>query len=106
MIGAMRLAAVVVVFALASCDSSECKAPEHTTYNCEPVPAGTPGCIGGPIWMSNQSSGGATHQDDPDKVFPAGCFAEIPDCSPYYANSARTFKCDADVSGGQWGELL
>lgn len=84
---------------LAGCGDT-CELPEHTTYNCAPLPAGAVGCVGGPVWT--EVEGGEQHQDDANKVFPNNCYAEIPDCSDYYKGEPRTFQCSA----GRWQELI
>lgn len=74
-----------------------CELPSSTKYNCEPLPAGSSGCIGGPIYGDDRDQ-----QDDKDKVFPEHCRAEIPACSSHFQGSLRSFVC---MPGG-WAELI
>ncbi len=94
-----------LVVVLAACVDSQhplCTPPARTTYSCEPLPAGSPGCIGGPEWRPLGSVDDPIRQDDLDLIFPDQCKAEIPDCSPFYQGSPRAFEC----FNGSWGELL
>lgn len=93
---------VLVVAGCIDSHDSLCTPPAHTTYSCEPLPAGSPGCVGGPQWRPLGSKDGELRQDDLELTFPDQCRAEIPDCSPYYQGSPRAFEC----FNGQWGELL
>jgi len=102
-----RLVLVIAVTAvIAGCDDAPaCRAPAHTTYSCDPIPAGGRGCVGGPVWSTVYSTIDAArpqHQDDPALTFPQGCQASIPECSPFYRNEPRAFTCD----GTGWSELL
>ena len=84
----------------------QCHAPMHTMYSCAPVPAGSVGCHGGPVWFKgapDQHDGGAL-QDDPDAVFPVGCRATIPDCLTF--ENGRRFYCGSDGTVAGWGEEL
>ena len=100
-----RLGLVLVLVAACSQPASRsCTPPAHTTYTCAPLPPGSAGCLGGPKWSTDnyQSDAAPIQQDDPDEVFPSGCHAFIPDCSPYYKGTAREFEC----GGSGWAELL
>ena len=98
-----RIVVLVAVVSLAACaDTPECRAPDHTTYTCEPIPAGGDGCVGGPIWRPKNSGNAAAQQNDPALTFPLGCTASIPDCSGTYPGAARQFTCENDG----WSELL
>ena len=96
------LAVVAFSIVAASCgdDNDACNAPDHTVYDCAPLPAGAAGCVGGPLWTDRD---GVMHQDDLDKTFPDRCHASIPECSPFYKSSPRGFVCYPD---GHWSELL
>jgi len=96
------LASLVAITGSCSYPEPLCKPPAQTTYSCSPLPAGSFGCAGGPRWSAPD---GSMHQDDPDKVFPVGCRAEIPDCSPYYMGSPRGFECSSSQPP-MWSELL
>ena len=96
---------MVLVLAFA-CSSEKplCQPPPHTTYTCDPLPPGSPGCLGGPEWRSDYGpADAALQQDDPDKVFPRDCIARIPDCSPFYKGSPREYVCS---SSGGWIEQI
>jgi hypothetical protein len=116
----VRWLVVITLLVGASCgeatDGVHCTPPDATTYACEPIPAGTYGCVGGPTWMSHRT--GEVHHDDPDLTFPVGCRAEVPECGCCYP-TGRTFSCegrfpepnDAGVDAASegpagWGELL
>lgn len=93
----------------------QCEAPETTQYSCEPIPADSYGCIGGPVWRSRYT--GPEHREEPDKVFPVGCRVTIPECGCCYT-SGRGFEChgeypepnDAGIDGplgpARWVEPL
>lgn len=84
-------AVVYAALLLASC--MPCEPYDGETYSCEPLPAGSPGCVGGPL--------GA----DPEQTFPANCGARMPYCPD--ENGTRTFIC---VQGGDsaffWAEAI
>jgi len=92
MIGACVLFAT---FAACAEDGPEatCDAPDHVTYSCQPTDG--PGCSGGPIWR------GAT--DHPENVYPAGCFADMPECSGIRKGHPVTEMCGNFGSGLSWG---
>jgi len=97
---------LVSVGACGGSDEYECHAPDHTTFMCEPLPSGSDGCMGGPRWTAAgpaSSVDAAVHQEAPDSIFPAGCYAKIPDCGTF--QSGRLFQCSM-VSGWVWVELL
>jgi hypothetical protein len=54
------------------------------------------------VWTTSYGSNPTKHQDDPTLIFPAGCTADIPECSGFYRGSPRAFECGGD----SWGELL
>lgn len=55
------------------------------------------------MWRSEYGpADAALQQDNPDEVFPVGCTASIPDCSPYYKGQPREFEC----RNGGWVELI
>jgi hypothetical protein len=94
----VRYLALVVV--LAGCaEDPVCHAPAVTTYDCAPVGDGTAGCTGGPVWVDRA---GQRRAESLGTVFPVGCHADIPECSPYYMGSPRTFICQ----GPDWVEPL
>lgn len=94
---------VIAAIALAACAADEgddgggsglpdgtptCMAPPAVTYDCEPVPLGTPGsCSGGPALYNDPIP-------DADKAFPLGCEATLPRCAPAFPNSVQTCFCD------------
>jgi hypothetical protein len=107
----MRWPIAFVAILLAGCGSdSECNAPAHTEYTCEPIAPGSVGCVGGPRY---QTAGGS-FQDDPDQTFPLQCGARVPACSPTFQGSPRSFQCaesldsnDAGIDAAiLWFELL
>lgn len=70
-----------------------CDAPEESTYLCNPLPAGSPGCVGGPL------------RDAPEQIFPGKCVAEIPSCDS--DDGVRSFSCyELMPSMFIWGEHL
>ena len=90
--------ALLVAMLAASC-GDRCELPERTRYTCKPLPAGSAGCVGGPVWI--ERDGDEKHHDDPDKTFPNGCRAEVPECSGFY-EGGRRFEC----TSGQWIEPI
>lgn len=92
---ALLLAAALV---LGACADNECL---PAMYSCEPVPEGSPGCVGGPMWHPRDASEGFMCHADVDKVFPGGCKATIAESSHFGGN--RTFSC---LLGTGWRELL
>jgi hypothetical protein len=95
---------LLLVVACSSAAEPLCQVPAQTTYSCQPLTgsAGSDDCVGGPTWTALHATTDAPHQDDPDKVFPVRCTADIPDCSPYYMGSPREFLC----TYGGWHEQL
>jgi len=82
-----------------------CTPPTVTTYDCQPIVAGSAGCVGGPVWTPSKSSSpidAAPRTEDLDKTFPAHCIATIPDCGCCYGGTGRQFEC----MGTTWLELL
>lgn len=84
-----------VLSAMLACGGDDtCDHPDELTYDCAPVPLGTPGtCSGGPSWGGEQA--------DPDLAFPIGCRATYPFCTPAYPNYAQDCDC-IDSGGPQW----
>jgi hypothetical protein len=110
--------ALCALLAAAGCEdesSFHCRAPAMTQFSCAPLPAGSYGCVGGPVWRSNVT--GAEHTEEPDVVFPVGCVVTVPECGCCY-ESGRGFECagmfpepnDAGIDGpigpAGWLELL
>ncbi len=91
---------VATAIALGACADNDC-AP--VTYSCEPVPEGSPGCVGGPLWHPHEASDDFMCHADVDKVFPAGCSATIAETGHFGSN--RMFSCIAGRSFA-WHELL
>jgi hypothetical protein len=99
----MRWPLLFLVLCACSGDAPLCDPPAHTVYGCDPVPAGSGGCVGGPVWSPVDGGSDAPRfQDDVGTTFPGQCHALIPDCSPYYKGSPRGFLCDHGV----WSEGL
>ena len=95
------LAAVLV--ASTACSGPTCDAPTRTIYTCEPLAAGSAGCIGGPQWGPIGTSN-TDYQDDPEKVFPRDCAATVPDCRN---SEPRRFACfSSDGVAFFWSEAL
>ena len=98
---------VVILLALVLCTAScsgDCELTGRTMYSsgtCEPLPPGSEGCVGGPVWNED----GEVHQDDVDTVFPFDCIARVPDCRSGHTNP-RTFWCRNLSAGAIWSELL
>ena len=97
-----RVSMIAWLVCSAACSNDTCEVPDHTTYSCEPLPAGSDGCTGGPVWLDD----GTEHQDDVDKVFPADCTASVPMCSSYYRNMLRLFECHRGDMTYVWSEAL
>lgn len=90
----MRLVLLVCV-ALGSGCALVCDVPDDAkpTYSCEPLPAGSLGCVGGPL------------EDSPDRTFQPNCRAEIPSCESEYGS--RSFLCsELEPSVFVWSESL
>ena len=106
----LRRSIVIVTASCAlGCGSDDvgpsCTLPNETMYSCQPVPNGSHGCVGGPVWSAVQRPiDGSLHRDDDDKTFPVGCTADIPDCSTFLIGAPRRFECD-NGEPPQWGEL-
>ena len=104
-----RIVCGLVFSRLMGCASNapSCPHPDQTTYSCESVSAGNPGCMGGPSWSPGipGSPADAKYHDDPDKVFPVGCEATLPECGGTHMSEARRFVCTAGTPPA-WGELL
>lgn len=95
----MRLALIAVLVSSSGCGLM-CDVDEGTTYSCEPLPVGSPGCVGGPRWMED----GVMYHDAPETVFPVGCHARVPSCSA--DDGKRTFECfQFEAQTFVWGEL-
>jgi hypothetical protein len=95
------LALVAGLLAAGGC-KQRCDPPRETTYSCQPLPAGSTGCQGGPAFGS--PTGGPR---DPDKVFPLGCAVQIPFCLFDAPTAVQTCSCregksspDAGTDGG------
>ncbi len=82
-------AALFLVLASTGCrkDADQCDPPATTTYACAPAPTGSDGCTGGPGF-------GATTAPDPDKTFPIGCTASLPQCAGAYPSEVQTCSCE------------
>ena len=66
-----------------------CTPPPQLTYDCQPVPLGTPNsCAQGPTFYEFET------KPDPDKAFPFGCKAEFPHCLYAYPNVVATCWCN------------
>jgi hypothetical protein len=86
---------LVIVGGCATEQQTHCRAPDVTTYQCQPQDASSAtsdSCVGGPVWQSYAHDGAVTHED-PDLVFPDGCVVLLPECSPYYPADARLAEC-------------
>ena len=97
--------ALAWLLAGAGCKQQQCDPPDQTVYSCQPLPAGSSGCKGGPAF--GNPSGGAR---DPDKVFPLGCSVQLPFCLFDSPTSFQTCQCreapaprDAGADGGADG---
>src|SRR6185503_7874271 len=119
--GLVHRLGVIALICAAGCSGDdvhefECHAPATIQYDCQPIPAGSYGCVGGPVWKEHYS--GPEHREEPDKVFPVLCQVELPECGCCYS-SGRTLVCegnygqpsDAGVDGApvgpaSWGEPL
>ncbi len=66
-----------------------CVPPSTTIYSCEPISAGD-GCVG-EAHLQTDGAGGAS--GSPDRIFPVGCNASLPFCSPWYPNVVQTCSC-------------
>ena len=75
-----------------------CDAPDNTIYACQPLPADStdPGCQGGPPALYTTSP-----TPNPDKVYPVGCAATLPQSNAAYGNSV--VKCFCQLSPGSDG---
>ena len=98
-----KLASMLVVLFIGSCgESDKCAAPTETTFSCDPLTSASSGCLGGPMWRSIFGPEDAPlQQQAASAIFPKGCVAEIPECSPVH-HATRTFTCD----GTSWSEPL
>ena len=80
----------------ASADVSPCTPPAELTYDCTPVPFGTP----------NSCSGGAHLPWDPDpnpgNAYPLGCNALLPFCVGAYPNAVQECTCDDFAGTPEW----
>ena len=96
LLASLAAASLVVAasFVHLSCGSQKaaCEAPATTIYDCAPIDpdAGVLGCVAGPNPIS-------TDVPDKDKVYPAGCLATTPYCSPILANAAEQCRCESDI---------
>jgi len=103
----MRCAALLLIASIVvgGCTGDNaCEHTDRTAYSCEPLPAGSAGCIGGPTWRPEYALEGPLCHADVDKVFPVGCRATIAESSRFGSN--RTFECMVDADIGEWKELL
>ncbi len=98
----MRWVALTAGLLGAGCsDGDTCDLPTTTHYSCEPIPAGSFGCVGGPTYLSGRDD--QWHADDLETTFPVECRAGVPDCSSNFRGSLRTFECSPT---GTWSEAL
>lgn len=86
---------LLLLLVLPGCASlfSDCDPPDEPVYACEPIPAGQPGCQGGP------SIGG---ERDLDKTFPVGCEVRLPFCVESHPDSVQTCTCEGGQSPFGW----
>ncbi len=95
----MRWLAVISLVGGLGCSddggSIHCVPPPTIEYSCEPITDSTYGCMGGPVWLSHYT--GPAHYEDPDKVFPVGCVATLPEC-PCCWPTPRSVTCLAGTS--------
>jgi hypothetical protein len=95
---AAALVALVASLVPVACgpQSSACGAPSTDVYDCQPLAldAGVPGCVGGP-WVIG------VHPDQ-DKLFPGGCRATVPSCSPINPVHPEVCECEPNqlLDGG------
>src|SRR5688500_18193896 len=91
---------VATTILVGACADNEC-AP--VIYSCEPLPEGSPGSIGDPMWHPSEAAKGFECHADVVEVFPAGCTARIAESGA--SGGYRTFECFGETAFG-WGELL
>ena len=73
-----------------------CTPPPQLTYDCQPVPLGTPNsCGGGPTAFGGDPP-------DTDKAFPLDCKAEFPFCLGAYPNAVATCWCNNTLGPVEW----
>ena len=82
----MRLVLVDLLVANAGC-AVLCDEYEGKIYSCEPLPAGSAGCVGGPLGL------------DPKKTLRFGCTARVPECPS--DDGHRSFNC-TELEDGRW----
>jgi hypothetical protein len=88
--------AILACAAACNSDDGRCDPPDELTYNCEPMPLGTPDtCQGGPAFDGMP-------QADTDKAFPVNCEASYPFCVEAYPASVQTCYCSTDGMTFQW----
>ncbi|MGE5182749.1 MAG: hypothetical protein ACM31C_11830 [Acidobacteriota bacterium] len=95
----MRIALVLALLAGACADDS-CPAPSRPAYTCDPIPAGSSGCVGG-CYVS-----GGPPATDHDKTFPIGCDTTLAYCSRRYQGEAQVCTCMPTNDGIVWVPLL
>ena len=54
------------------------------------------------MWRPEDDDNGEYRQDDVESIFGFNSEAMVPDCSPYYPDSARVFRC---LEPGVWWEF-
>lgn len=61
-------------------EDPSCDPPDEVEYDCQPIPDGSAGCKGGPMYYE----GDHLIQVDPNKTFPFGCHATLPRCDTFH----------------------
>src|ERR1700685_383144 len=101
----MPLVLVLVVFVGCAASTSpvnHCPAPTMQQFSCEPIPAGSVGCVGG----CGSACGviDKTADQEADETFPVGCVATLTVCEPEYPDEALNCNCEMNADGSAgWG---
>lgn len=75
-----------------------CDPPDTVEFECQPIPAGSPGCVGGPTYPEY----GHYLTIDADKTFPFGCNVHLPQCDPNYFVVEVAICVQQDATTGEW----
>ena len=94
---------MLVLLVVTACSTpDECPAPKKVMYSCEPVPAGTVGCVGPCVFNADlplQEAAGGQDPADAGRTFPVGCVTTLPFCAPLCKGEVQTCECVQMGSG-------
>ena len=89
----MRTLLALLLVAGCTTSGDRCPAPKVPTFSCEPIAAGSPGCVGSCHMLCGVNEDVSTPLDN--ATFPIGCSETLTACGGPFPDSPLTCECTA-----------